>query len=46
MAYNEILADRVREALADLPNVIEKKMFSGYVLWWMIKCAVVLALMS
>lgn len=29
MAYNEILADRVREALADLPNVMEKKMFSG-----------------
>lgn len=29
MAYNEKLADRVREALADLPNITEKKMFSG-----------------
>jgi len=29
MAYSEALADRVREVLADLPNVIEKKMFSG-----------------
>jgi TfoX/Sxy family transcriptional regulator of competence genes len=29
MAYNERLADRVREALADVPNVEEKKMFSG-----------------
>lgn len=29
MAYNEKLADRVREALADTPNVEEKKMFRG-----------------
>ena len=29
MAYNEKLADRVREALADLPDVVEKKMFRG-----------------
>ena len=29
MAYNENLADRVREALADIPNVEEKKMFRG-----------------
>ena len=29
MAYNEKLADRVREALADLPKVEEKKMFRG-----------------
>jgi ribosomal protein S6E (S10) len=29
MAYNENLADRVREALADLPDVEEKKMFRG-----------------
>jgi len=29
MAYNEKLADRVREALADVPNVEEKKMFRG-----------------
>jgi len=29
MAYNENLADRVREALADLPQVEEKKMFRG-----------------
>ncbi len=29
MAYNEQLADKLREALADLPDVEEKKMFSG-----------------
>ena len=29
MAYNEQLAGRVREALADLNNVEEKKMFRG-----------------
>ncbi|WP_295655196.1 TfoX/Sxy family protein [uncultured Mucilaginibacter sp.] len=29
MAYNEKLVDRLREALVDLPNVEEKKMFSG-----------------
>jgi len=29
MAYNEILANRVRGALADLPDVVEKTMFSG-----------------
>ena len=29
MAYNEKLADRVREALKDLPMVEEKKMFRG-----------------
>jgi TfoX/Sxy family transcriptional regulator of competence genes len=29
MAYNEQLADRVREALEDVPNVEEKKMFRG-----------------
>jgi len=29
MAYDEKLADRVREALADIPNVQEKKMFRG-----------------
>jgi len=29
MAYNEKLADRVREALAHLPEVEEKKMFRG-----------------
>ncbi|MGZ3810944.1 MAG: TfoX/Sxy family protein [Mucilaginibacter sp.] len=29
MAYNEKLADRVREALAEIPNVEEKKMFRG-----------------
>jgi len=29
MAYNEQLADRLREALAHLPKVKEKKMFSG-----------------
>jgi len=29
MAYNEKLADRIREALADLSDVTEKKMFRG-----------------
>lgn len=29
MAYNEKLADRIREALADTPKVEEKKMFRG-----------------
>jgi TfoX/Sxy family transcriptional regulator of competence genes len=29
MVVNEKLADRVREALAELPDVEEKKMFSG-----------------
>ena len=29
MAYNQNLADKVREALKALPNVEEKKMFSG-----------------
>jgi TfoX/Sxy family transcriptional regulator of competence genes len=29
MAYNEELAERVREALAHLPKVEEKKMFGG-----------------
>lgn len=29
MAYNEILAGRIREALAHLPIVEEKKMFGG-----------------
>src|SRR5690349_8592046 len=29
MAYNEVLTNRVREALANVPNVEEKKMFRG-----------------
>lgn len=29
MAYNEALADRLRETLQDLPSVVEKKMFRG-----------------
>ena len=29
MAYDEQLADRIREALANLPKVEEKKMFRG-----------------
>lgn len=29
MAYNEKLADRIREALVDLPNTEEKHMFGG-----------------
>ena len=29
MAYNEILANRIRESLADLPNIEEKEMMGG-----------------
>ena len=29
MAYDESLADRIRELLADAPDVTEKKMFGG-----------------
>ena len=29
MAYNKKLAVRIKEALSDLPNVEEKKMFGG-----------------
>lgn len=29
MAYDELLADRIREALENTPNVYEKKMFGG-----------------
>ena len=29
MAYNETLANRIRESIADLPNVEEKFMFGG-----------------
>ena len=29
MAYNEKLSDRIREALANVPQVEEKKMFGG-----------------
>lgn len=29
MAYDEKLADRIRDALADVPDVTEKKMFGG-----------------
>lgn len=29
MAYNEMLANRIRERLADLPNIIEKNMMGG-----------------
>ncbi|MBS1602531.1 MAG: TfoX/Sxy family protein [Bacteroidetes bacterium] len=29
MRYNETLADRIREALVDVPKVKEKEMFSG-----------------
>ena len=31
MAYNEKIADRVRERFAELPNVIEKEMMGGLV---------------
>ena len=31
MAYNEKMTNRIREALADVPNVEEKKMFRGVV---------------
>jgi hypothetical protein len=29
MAYNEIIADKIREALEHIPKVEEKKMFGG-----------------
>src|SRR5262245_58274724 len=29
MAYDEALAERIRELVADEPNVVEKKMFGG-----------------
>jgi TfoX/Sxy family transcriptional regulator of competence genes len=29
MAYNESLAQRIRDTLADLPGLVEKKMFGG-----------------
>src|SRR5262245_2371169 len=29
MAYDEALAERIRELVADVPNVTEKKMFGG-----------------
>ena len=29
MAYDEKLADRIREAIVDAPKVVEKKMFGG-----------------
>ena len=29
MAYNEKLADRIRESIADLPNIEEKEMMGG-----------------
>ena len=29
MAYNEQLTNRIREALADVPRVMEKRMFRG-----------------
>lgn len=29
MAYNEKIADRIREALVDTKNLVEKKMFGG-----------------
>jgi len=29
MAYNEKIADRIRESLVSLPDVIEKQMFGG-----------------
>jgi len=29
MAYNEKLTARIRDALGDLPNVVEKRMFRG-----------------
>jgi len=29
MAYNELLSDRIREALVNLPDVYEKYMFGG-----------------
>jgi TfoX/Sxy family transcriptional regulator of competence genes len=34
MAYDEILADRIRESLVDTKGVIEKKMFGGIAFMW------------
>ena len=36
MAYNEKLADQIREALVDVPKVEEKKMFRGVT--FMVNC--------
>lgn len=33
MAYNEKLAERIREALVDVPQVEEKKCFVELLLW-------------
>lgn len=34
MAFNEMLADRIRESLVDTPGVVEKKMFGGLAFMW------------
>ncbi|TWP52302.1 TfoX/Sxy family protein [Lentzea tibetensis] len=34
MAYDEGLAQRLREALGDLPDVVEKRMFGGLACMW------------
>ncbi len=33
MAYNEKLANRIREQLADLPFIEEKEMMGGLTFW-------------
>ena len=42
MAYNEKLADRIREKLVDLPKVEEKKMMGGLCFFIKPKCVVAL----
>lgn len=34
MAYHQALAGRIREYLADQPDVVEKKMFGGLAFMW------------
>lgn len=36
MAYDEGLAQRIREALTDQPNLVERKMFGG--IGFMLRC--------
>src|SRR5882724_7283241 len=34
MAYNEVLAERIRESIQDVKGVVEKKMFGGIAFMW------------
>ena len=42
MAYNESLAVRIRETLADLPNIVEKEMIGGLAFMYNGKCVLVM----